>query len=152
MTVLWLATWGCIACHERWVNGPIGRVCITIAMHIFEGVMYVKPQKCPRRSHRGCCNLWYHLTTCLKNARWRLLLTCLSLSGVVMQLQRLWIVCLNTYILCLVRVQFLLRSSRSCLLRPWCHGMGCLSGSYLIVTASIWVSFGSRWWVRLAVT
>ena len=152
MTVLWLATCGYIACHGHWVSSTTGKECITIAVHIFKGVVYVKPLKCPRKSYWGCCNHWCHQITCLRNAQWTSLLTCLSPSGVVMQLQHLWIICLNTYILCLVRVRFLLKNSLSCSFQPWCCGMECLSGSYLIAMAGIWVSFGSRWWVRLAVT
>ena len=152
MTLLWLATWGCIACCEHWVNGTIGKGCITIAMHIFEGAMFPKLPKCPRRSRWGCYNHWRHLSTCLKNAPWTSLLTCLSPSGDVMQLQCLWIVCLSTFILYLVSVWFPLKNSRSCSLWLWCHGMECLSGSYLIMMAGTLVSFGSHWWVRLGVT
>ena len=32
---------------------------------------------------------------------------------------------------------FLLKNSHSYSLQPWCHGMECLSGSYLITTAGI---------------
>ena len=152
MTVLWLATWGCITCCGCWVNGTIGKGCIMIAMHISRDVMFAKPQKCPSRRNQGCCNRWRHLTTCLRNAQWTSLLTCLSLNGDMMQLQSLWIVCLSTYILSLVRVWFLQKSSHSCSLQPWCHGMGCLSGSYLIAMAGFWVGFGSLSWVRLGVT
>ena len=152
MTTVWLATWGCIACRGHWVSGTFGEVWITIAVHKFEGVMYVKPQKCPRRSRRGCFNCWRHLITCLRNARWISLLTCLSLNEVVMQLQHLWIVCWSMFILSLVRVQFPLKNSHSCSLQRWCHGTVCLSRSYLIVTADTLVGFGSLWWVHLGVT
>ena len=152
MTALWPATWGCIACHGHWVSSITGKVCITIAVHIFKGVMYVKPLKCPRRSHQGCCNRWRHLITCLRNARWISLLTCLSLNEVVMQLQRLWIVCQSTFILSLVRVRFPLKNSHSCSLQWWCHGTVCLSGSYLTMMAGTLVGFGSRWWGCLGVT
>ena len=152
MTVLGLATWGCITYREHWVNGTIGKGCIMIAMHIIEGVMLAKPPKCPCRSHRGCCNCWHHLITCLRNAWWISLLTCLSPNGDMMLLKCLWIVCLSTYILCLVRVRFPLKSLHSCSLQWWCHGMVCLSGSYLIAMAGTLVGFGSLWWVRLGVT
>ena len=131
MTALWPATWGCIACRGCGVSVITGKVCITIAVHIFEGVMFAKLRKCPRRSCRGCCNHWRNLTTYLKNIPWTLLLTCLSLSGVVMLLRRLWIVCQSTCVLSLVRVQFPLKNSHSCSLRLWRHGMACLSGSYV---------------------
>ena len=144
MTVLWLATWGCIACCGHWVSGNFGEVCITIAVHIFEGVVYAKPQKCPRRSRRGCCNCWRHLITCLRNARWISLLTSLSPKEVVMQLQCLWIVCQRTFILSLVRVQSPLKNSHSCSLQRWCHGTVCLSGSYLTAMAGTLVGVGSR--------
>ena len=145
MTVLWLATWGCITCRRHWVNGTTGKVCITIAVHIFEGVMFAKLRKYPRKSHQGCCDRWCHLTTCLRNAWWISLLTCLSLNEVVMQLQCLWIVCQSTFILSLVRVRFPLKNLHSCSLQPWCHGMECLSGSYLIAMAGTLVGFGSLW-------
>ena len=49
----------------------------------------------------------------------------------------------RTLFLCLVRVQFPLKNSHSCSLQQWCHGMVCLSGSYLIATAATLVGFGS---------
>ena len=125
---------------------------ITIAMHISQGVMFAKLPKCLHKSHRGCCNHWRHLTTCLRNAWWTSLLICLSLSGVVMQLQCLWIVCQSTFVLSLVIVWFPLKSLHSCSLQWRCHGMVCLSGSYLITMADTLVGFGSLWWMRLGVT
>ena len=135
MTALWPATWGCIACCGYWVSSTTGKGCITIAVHIFKGVVFAKLKKCPRRSRWGCCNHWRHLITCLRNARWISLLTCLLPSGDVMHLQRLWIVCLSTFTLSLVRVRFPLKNLHSCSLQRWCHGTVGLSGSYLTAMA-----------------
>ena len=118
-------------------------LCTELLMLHHETPLAAKPLKCLHRSRRGCCNHWCHLTMCLRNAQWTSLLTCLSPSKVVMQLQCLWIVCLSKYILCLVRVRFPLKNQHSCSLQQWRHGTVCLIGSYLIAMADTLVGFGS---------